>query len=192
MRGNSAGRRHFGLLEQLSAHGQMVKPLTKVKIQPGSTVPCEQREYIERFHVKRSVRSNFSTGRKSTGTVWTKPKAWRKRTQHWWPTTPNNVGSCYVRLHVAKSLTGFKLCATTHNNAQQHEQGVQTDATCNIKQCWELLANNVASVCIRLKRDITRDDSQRRFLAQHRVPMLVQCCSHSKQCCTQCCNAVLR
>ena len=34
--------------------------------------------------------------------------------------------------------------ATTSNNTQQ---GVQTDATCNIQQCWELLANNVASVC---------------------------------------------
>ena len=45
---------------------------------------------------------------------------------------------------VAKSLTGFKLCATTPNNTQQ---GVQTDATCNIQQCWELLAYNVASVC---------------------------------------------
>ena len=50
-------------------------------------------------------------------------------------TTPNIV---------AKSLTGFKLCATTHNNTQQ---GVQTDATCNIQQCLELLAYNVASVC---------------------------------------------
>ena len=43
-----------------------------------------------------------------------------------------------------KSLTGFKLCSTTPNNMQQ---GVQTDATCNIQQCWELLVNNVASVC---------------------------------------------
>ena len=34
-----------------------------------------------------------------------------------------------VRLHVAKSLTGFKLCPTTPNNKQQ---GVQTDATCDI------------------------------------------------------------
>ena len=34
--------------------------------------------------------------------------------------------------------------ATTSNNMQQ---GVQTDTTCNIQQCWELLANNVASVC---------------------------------------------
>ena len=24
---------------------------------------------------------------------------------------------------------------------------MQTGATCNIQQCWELLANNVASVC---------------------------------------------
>ena len=27
------------------------------------------------------------------------------------------------------------------------QQDVQTDATCNIQQCCELLVNNVASVC---------------------------------------------
>ena len=27
------------------------------------------------------------------------------------------------------------------------QQSVQTDATCNIQQCWKLLANNVSSVC---------------------------------------------
>ena len=54
-------------------------------------------------------------------------------------TEQKNVGSCWL-----KSLTRFKLCATTRNNMQQ---GVQTDATCNIQQCWELLVNNVASVC---------------------------------------------
>ena len=37
--------------------------------------------------------------------------------------------------------------ATTPINTQQ---GVQTDATCNIQRCWELLANNVASVCVEL------------------------------------------
>ena len=46
--------------------------------------------------------------------------------------TFNIVGSCCVRLHVAKSFTGFKYYATTPNNMQQ---GVQTDATCNIQQC---------------------------------------------------------
>ena len=30
--------------------------------------------------------------------------------------------------------------------------------------------------------DVTRDDSQRRFLAQHSVAMLEQYCKHSKQC----------
>ena len=57
---------------------------------------------------------------------------------------PNNDDeSRCVRLHVAKSLTGFKLCATTPNNTQQD---VQKDAKCNIQQCWKLLANIVASV----------------------------------------------
>ena len=55
-----------------------------------------------------------------------------------------NVGSCWW----LKSLTCFKLCATTFNNMQQ---GVQTDATCNIQQCWELLTNNAASVYTRLQ-----------------------------------------
>ena len=31
------------------------------------------------------------------------------------------------------------------------------------------------------KVDVTRDGSQRRFLAQHSVAMLEQCCNHSKQ-----------
>ena len=31
------------------------------------------------------------------------------------------------------------------------QQGVQTDATLNIQQCWKLLADNVASVCTGLK-----------------------------------------
>ena len=67
-----------------------------------------------------------------------------KRIQHCCATlrrsrNKRNVGSCWL-----KSLTGFKLCATTSNNMQQ---GVQTDETCNILQCWDLLANNVASVC---------------------------------------------
>ena len=33
------------------------------------------------------------------------------------------------------------------------QQGVQTDGTRNIQQCWELLANNVASVCTGLKKN---------------------------------------
>ena len=32
------------------------------------------------------------------------------------------------------------------------------------------------------KGDVTRNDSQPRFLAQHSVAILEQCCNHSKQC----------
>ena len=35
----------------------------------------------------------------------------------------------------------FDQLQTLRNNMQQ---GVQTDATCDIQQCWELVANNVA------------------------------------------------
>ena len=58
-----------------------------------------------------------------------------KRIQHCCATlrrsrNKRNIGSCWL-----KTLTGFKLSATTSNNMKQ---GVQTDATCNIQQCWKL------------------------------------------------------
>ena len=56
----------------------------------------------------------------------------------------NGRNNSQVRLHVDKSLTGFKLWATAPNNMQQR---VQTDATRSILQCCELMANSVASVC---------------------------------------------
>ena len=54
IRGNSAGKQHFGFSNyQSQAHGQMVKPLKKRNIQPSSSsVPCEQSKSIERFRVK--------------------------------------------------------------------------------------------------------------------------------------------
>ena len=79
---------------------------------------------------------------------------------------PNNVGRAVqtdpTLLRYASAITEQKKCwellaekfdrfQTLHNNTQQHptnmQQGVQTDATWNIQQCWELLVNNVASVC---------------------------------------------
>ena len=58
-------------------------------------------------------------------------------------------------LRYASAITEQKKCwellaekfdrfQTLRNNMQQD---VQTDATCNIQQCWELLVNNVASIC---------------------------------------------
>ena len=47
-----------------------------------------------------------------------------------------NVGSCWL-----KSLTGFKLCATTRNNIQQHATG------CANGRNMHVTSNNVAFVC---------------------------------------------
>ena len=78
---------------------------------------------------------------------------------------PNNVGRAVqtdpTLLRYASAITEKKKCwellaekfdrfQTLRNNMQQ---GVQTDATCNIQQCWELLVNNVASACTQPKKD---------------------------------------
>ena len=81
-----------------------------------------------------------------------KLKASCKQMQHCWPTTPNIVGSCCICLHVAKSLTGCKLSTTSPNNITCNE-GVQTDATCNIGQqcssfCRGLTVNMAVKVMI--------------------------------------------
>ena len=76
---------------------------------------------------------------------------------------PNNVGRAVqtdpTLLRYASAITEQKKCwellaekfdryQTLRNDMQQ---GVQTDTRCNIQQFWELLANNVASVCMGLK-----------------------------------------
>ena len=76
---------------------------------------------------------------------------------------PNNVGRAVqtdpTLLRYASAITEQKKCwellaekfdrfQTLRNNMQQE---VQTDTTCNIQQCWELLANNVAFVFAGLK-----------------------------------------
>ena len=62
------------------------------------------------------------------------------------PTLLGVVESVCTLLKVSRS--GFKLCATTPNNRQWRETGcANVYATFTIEQYWELLANNVASVC---------------------------------------------
>ena len=65
-----------------------------------------------------------------------------------WELLANNVPSVCTGLKVWPVSNFAQQLPTTRNNMQQ---GVQTDATCNIQQCWELLANNVASVCTGLR-----------------------------------------
>ena len=76
---------------------------------------------------------------------------------------PNNVGRAVqtdpTLLRYASAIMEQKKCweflaekfdrFQTLRNKQQ--RGVQTDATCNIQQCWELLINNFASVCTQPK-----------------------------------------
>ena len=59
----------------------------------------------------------------------------RNNSQHCWP--------------VARRLTGIKHCATTRKNENNMQQDVQTDATCNIQQCWEIVGQQC---CVQLHR----------------------------------------
>ena len=81
-----------------------------------------------------SVRGPYTVGR----TVQTDPTLLR------YASASTEQKKCWELL--AEKFDRFQ---TLRNNSQQ--EGVQTDATCNIQQCWELLANNVASVCTGLK-----------------------------------------
>ena len=53
-----------------------------------------------------------------------------------------NVGNC-----CAKRLTDFKRYATSSSKCQHCCGSMQTDATCWARQCFVLLANNVAFLC---------------------------------------------
>ena len=110
---------------------------------------------------------------------------------------PNNVGRAVqtdpTLLRYASAITEQKKCwellaekfdrfQTLRNNMQQ---GVQTDATCNIQQCWELLANNVASVCTGLKAQTRkrlpiRGKKQKKRIYQLHEPLL-NCFHHSNR-----------
>ena len=71
-----------------------------------------------------SVRGSNNVGR----AVQTNPTllryAWRSRNKR-------NVGSCWL-----KSLTGFKLCATTHNRVCKLTQHVTSN---NVRSCWSTI-----------------------------------------------------
>ena len=63
---------------------------------------------------------------------------------------PTLLVSCCLCLHVAKSLTSFKLCATIPNNTQQHGTGpgVKTDATCLQHPTMLGVAGQQCCVCL--------------------------------------------
>ena len=81
----------------------------------------------------------------------------------------NIVALCFGD-HGTKEMSGVvaQQLPTTRDNMQQ---GVQTDATCNIQQCSELLANNVAFCCILL--DVVAQSSKPVKLFSQQLPTLI-------------------
>ena len=64
-----------------------------------------------------------------------------------WYTTPNIGGRRMLGVVVSVLVVVCKRMQQLPTTRSNKQQGVQTDATCKIQQCWELLANNVASDC---------------------------------------------
>ena len=86
----------------------------------------------------------------------------------------NNVGSCCVRFHVVKSLTGFKLFTTTPNKKEQHATECANGPNMQNPTMLELLANYVASVCTGLQivtfpKSIDREGLGRRRMRTRKV-----------------------
>ena len=54
----------------------MVKPLTKVKIHPGLSFPCEQSENTERLRVNKTSSQIFQAVENFPGTVWDVALQW--------------------------------------------------------------------------------------------------------------------
>ena len=68
--------------------------------------------------------------------------------QHCWgsmQTNNKNVGTCW-----SKSLTGFNCTQQLPSLLWFHANGRNKSQHCWVQQCWVLLANNVASVCMGL------------------------------------------
>ena len=117
--------------------------------------------------MKRSARSNFSTGRKFDRHLCERslrPGAHGRNMvgqqlpQQCWT---DIVGSCCVRLHVAKSLTGFKLCASTPNNTQRCKR-IQHVTSNNVGSCWPTMLRPFApGLKVIIQGTIRNDDFKR-------------------------------
>ena len=93
----------------------------------------------------------------------------RNKSQNCWATMMGVVTSVCTWLNFWPVSNFAQQLPTTLNNIQQ---GVQTDTTCHIQQCWELLANNVASVCTGLK---TNEDNNRNKTARLPIKQWFKC-----------------
>ena len=111
-----------------------------------------------------------------------------------WHTLLGNTGSfyfsLYVLIHARKELklhtaiaAGLSDCLWSRSAtppSRAHKAAVETKTEQQDLLLYDL--RFVMRVWTYPKGDVTRDDSQRRFLVQHSVAALEQCCNYSKQC----------
>ena len=129
--------------KDLCLHGGGGPQLGEVTCGRSPHLSCKRHQINMRDYMDRRV----TPPKRVTPPTWGPPPPCKQALKRRANVRNNSQQGC-VRFHGAKSLTKFKLCATTSNNMQQ---GVQEDATCNIQQCWELLVNNnVAFFCTQL------------------------------------------
>ena len=113
------------------------------------------------------------------------------------------LGSFKVMLHETirnddfKRNTALQHCCDIFSNSYNIVPTLQRWVALKIVLANRPVYHHLYLLILRLiKGDGTRDDSQRRFLAQYSVAMLEQCCKHSKQCRNSvamlCCNFVFR
>ena len=102
-----------------------------------------------------------------------------KRTQQL-PTTLGLVGQQFcTRLHGAKSLTSFKLCATTSNNMQQHA------TICNNTQQHATTRNNTqqhATTCNNTQQHATTcNNTQQHATTSNNIQQHATTCNNMQQ-----------
>ena len=164
---NNLGSYWLTMLRRPSARSLTFSAVPRFEWQ--TRVPKQWKSSVKKFSCVVNLRGNDVTSPINAGSCWPKilrplkfprgfslycfmSKAPRKRTTHCWPTTPNIDGSCCIRLHEAKSLTRFKLCATTCNRVCKRTQQVTPN---NIRSCWPTMT--VESRCVRVGRLVQMD-----------------------------------
>ena len=99
--------------------------------------------------------------------------AWRKNNNERW-----NLGVIATFKGHSYSAALYMGSRVTENEKQLSSTFFRYDETVWTSLYWA----SVKVHALLTKGDITRDDSQRRFLAQRSVAMLELCCNYSKQC----------
>ena len=151
---NNLGSCWLTMLRRPSARSLTFSAVPRFEWQ--TRVAKEWKSSVKKFSCVVNLWANDVTSPINAGSCWPKmlrpfsrgfsldsfmSKAPCKRTKHCWPTTLNMDGSCCIRLHEAKSLTHFKVCATTCNRVCKRTQHVTYN---NVGSCWPTMLRSFA------------------------------------------------